>query len=153
MMIADMLKSENVKIIDSVQDWRDAVKVSLKELVDGGYVEERYIDNVIESTLHYGPYYVITENVALIHGRPEEGVKKKQLAVTLLRKPVRFSEDSYPVRLLIALAATDSNSHVDVMRVLASVFMDESKINEMVSAKTKEQLYQLFIKAENETED
>lgn len=152
-MIEEMLKPENVQIMEKVEDWKDAIRVSLKALVDGGYVEERYVDNVIESTIHFGPYYVLTKDIALIHGRPEEGVLKKQLAVTLLREPVQFSTDGYPVRLLIALAATDAESHSDVMKVLATVFMDESKIDEMVHADTKEQLYQLFLKAEKEMEE
>lgn len=152
-MITEVLKPENVKIVEQVADWKEAIKISLEDLVADGSVEERYIDNVIESTIHYGPYYVLTQDVALVHGRSEEGVNRKQLAVTLLRKPVQFSEKTYPVRLLIALAATDSESHLDVMRVLASIFMDESKIKEMVEADTKETLYQLFLKAEENIEE
>ena len=75
------------------------------------------------------------------------------MAVTLLRKPVRFPGDSYPVRLMIALAATDSESHLDAMKVLATILMDETKIQEMTEADTPETLYQLFLKAEEETEE
>ena len=40
----DMLKLENVKIVDHVKDWIDAIHVSVKPLVDQGYCESRYID-------------------------------------------------------------------------------------------------------------
>ena len=149
-MIKEMLKKENIQIIHRVADWKDAIRVSLQPLVAGGYVELRYIDGVIDSTIKYGPYFVLTEDVALIHGRPEQGVIKKQLAVTLLREAVHFSEDGYPVRLLVALAASDSESHIDVMKVLASIFMEEDKIRAITEAETEEEIYGLFVRASEE---
>lgn len=93
---------------------------------------------------------MLTEDIALVHGRPEQGVIEKQLAVTVVREPIRFSEDSFPVRLLIALAATDANSHLDVMQVLASIFLDESKIREIVEAESTEKIYDLLLMEEKE---
>ena len=55
-MIAEMLKKENVQIIDSVADWKEAIHVAVQPLVDGGYVEARYIDGIIENTYAMGPY-------------------------------------------------------------------------------------------------
>lgn len=149
-MISEMLKKENVRILDRVEDWKQAIHVSLEPLVRGGYVEPRYADEIIRSTEEIGPYYVLTEDIALVHGRPEQGVIKKQLAVTVVREPIQFSEDSFPVRLLIALAATDANSHLDVMQVLASIFLDESKIREIVEAESTEKIYDLLLMEENE---
>lgn len=149
-MVLDMLKKENVQIVQRVEDWKEAVRISIQPLVDGGYVESRYIDGVIENTIEYGPYYVLVENVALIHGRPEQGVKEKQLAVTVLKEPVQFSETSFPARLLVTLAATDDESHIDVMRALAGIFMDTDKINEILEANSAEEVYQLFLEADTE---
>ena len=87
----------NVRILDRVEDWQQAIHVSLEPLICGGYVEPRYADEIIRSTEEIGPYYVLTEDIALIHGRPEQGVIRKQLAVTVVREPVRFSEDCFPV--------------------------------------------------------
>ena len=72
------------------------------------------------------------------------------MAVTVVREPVQFSEDSFPVRLLIALAATDANSHLDVMQVLAAIFLDESKIREIAEAESEEKIYNLLLTAEKE---
>lgn len=59
-MISEMLKRENVKILDRVDDWKQAIHVSLEPLVRGGYVESRYADEIIRSTEEMGPYYVLT---------------------------------------------------------------------------------------------
>lgn len=144
-MIEDMLKKENIRIVDSISSWREAVKLSVQPLVDCGCVESRYIDGIIQNTLEFGPYYVITEDVALIHGRPEQGVKEKQLAVTVTREAVAFGEDgSHKARLLVALAAVDGETHIDVMRTLAELFMDAGKIHQLVEAESADVIYQIF---------
>lgn len=152
-MIADMLKTENICIVQKVDDWKEAIHLSLEPLLQGGYITDNYEKAILESTKEYGPYYVLAEDFALIHGRPEEGVIEKQLAITLLREPVKFSQDGFPVRVLIALAASDSDSHLDAMKVLSTIFMDEEKIKELVQAEEPEQIYDLLISSEAETEN
>ncbi len=71
MQITEMLKRENVRLVDSVDSWQDAIKLAIAPLNEGGYVEDRYADEIIRATNEMGPYYVLTEDVALIHGRPE----------------------------------------------------------------------------------
>lgn len=147
-VISEMLQKENIRILDEIPDWETAIRVSLDPLEKGGFVEERYAEEIIRSTKEIGPYYVLTDDIALIHGRPEQGVLKKQLAITVVRKPVIFSGSDYPVRILLALAATDSNSHVDVMQVLAAIFLDEEKIRRVAEAGTPEEIYEFFIEEE-----
>lgn len=144
-MITDMLKKENIQIIDSIPDWREAIRVSVQPLVDTGYVESRYIDGIIANTEELGPYYVLVDDVALIHGRPEQGVLEKQLAVTIVKEPVAFAEDgSHKARLLVTLAATDGEAHIDVMRALAELFMDADKIEQLVNSTDVDTVYQIF---------
>ena len=152
-MLAEMLKKENIKILDEIEDWETAIRISLQPLEEGGYVEKRYADEIIKSTKEIGSYYVLTEDIALIHGRPEQGVLKKQLAVTIVRKPVIFIGSEFPVRVLLALAAVDSNSHIDVMRVLSSIFLDEAKIKRVAEADSPEQVYEFLLKEEQEGGD
>lgn len=147
MQITEMLKRENVRLADSVDSWQDAIKLAIAPLSEGGYVEDRYADEIIRATNEMGPYYVLTEDVALIHGRPEDGCIKGQLAVTVLKEPVKFSEDSFDVRLLVALAAEDSNSHIEAMQVLAGIFMDEDKIAQIVALDDADEIYQEFMGA------
>ena len=92
-MIAQMLQKENIQILDQVADWQEAVRVSVEPLVRTGFVEPRYADGIIANALELGPYFVLTDDVALLHGRPEQGVIEKQLAVTVVHKSVDFSGD------------------------------------------------------------
>lgn len=147
-MIRDMLKEENVQIVQSVVDWKDAIHTSVLPLVKGHYVEERYIDGVIENTNLYGPYYVLAPDLALIHARSDQGVIEKQLAVTVLEEPVKFSADGHTVRLLVVLAAADGESHMEAISSLATIFADESRIKEICECNNAHAVYQMFLDAD-----
>ena len=145
-MILDMLKKENVQILDHVDDWKEAITVSLRSLEEQGYVTPDYAKGIIDITNEMGPYYVLTDDVALIHGRPETGV-------TVLRKPIKFSEDGKPVRLLVALAATDSESHMSVIQTLAQLFMDEEALKELIQAETAEDVYEYLLEFDRKVQE
>lgn len=152
-MIRDMLKKENVQIVQSVQDWREAVQTSVLPLVKGQYVEPRYIDGIIENTNLYGPYYVLAPDLALLHARSDQGVIEKQLAVTVLKEPVKFSEDGYDVRLLVVLAAADGESHMEAISSLATIFANPQRITEICECKHAHDIYQMFLDADQAASD
>lgn len=141
----EMLKRENVQIVEKVSDWEESVHVAVQPLVDQGYVESAYIDGIISNAKEFGPYFVICPDLALLHARPDQGVIKRQLAVTVLREPVRFKEEGPDVRLLVTLAATDADGHIDVMRQLAMMFGDPENITKVAEAKTADEVYGYFI--------
>lgn len=150
MIMKDILKMENVKITDSVKDWKEAIEISVQPLIQQGYCEERYIAGIIENTQKFGPYYVLCENLALIHGRSEQGVIKTQLAITILKQPVKFRTDGYNVRVLIALAAQDSKSHLEAMQAISNIFSDNERVQKILEADKAEIIYDLFVSSVEE---
>lgn len=143
-MLESMLVLDNIAIYDKAENWVDAITKAVTPLVEHGFVEARYIQSIIDNTRQYGPYYVLAPELALPHARPEQGVLKKQIGVTLLRHPVKFSEDGYDVRLLITLAASDSQSHLEALQTLSEIMMDESRMAHILNAKTREEILWLF---------
>lgn len=144
--MSDMLKRENVQIVESCRDWEDAIHVAVQPLVDGGFVTPDYIAGIIENTNKFGPYFVLAPDLALLHARPEQGVVKQQLAVTIARTGVEFKPGE-PVRVLVTLAATDPDSHLDVMRILATMFADPANIDKAATAADADEVYRLFMEA------
>lgn len=148
----DMLKRENVQIVDGVKDWRDAVHVAVQPLVDQGYVKSDYIDGIIANAIEFGPYFVICPDFALLHARPEQGVIHQQLAVTVLREPVRFKAEGPDVRLLVVLAAENGDSHIEVMQKLAVMFSNPDTIAKIAESDDADCIYNEFIAPVNEDE-
>ena len=143
-MITDLLKKENCRIVESAADWKDAVHISLEQLIEQGYCTEEYEQAVYYSTAEYGPYYVLTENMALIHATNKVGVYKTQMAVTVLKEPVYFTENGDGIRILIALCAVDANAHIDGMAAVLELFGDDDHSEEVLEAQTGEEIYKIF---------
>lgn len=143
--MSSMLKRENVQIVEKVSDWEESVHVAVQPLVDQGYVTSDYIDGIISNAKEFGPYFVICPDLALLHARPEQGVLKRQLAVTVLREPVRFKEEGPDVRLLVTLAATDADGHIEVMRQLATMFGDPDNIAKICELSCADEVYHAFV--------
>lgn len=152
-MVADMLKREGVQVIERVEGWQEAIKAAVNPLVKLGYAEERYSSEIIENTLRYGVYYMLMPGVALIHGRPEQGALGRQLAVTLIKEPVQFLDKEEPVRLLIAMSAVDSESHIEMLKHVAAILMDEERIRSIFESDSEAELYRLFIEPVQMAED
>lgn len=145
-MLNEMLKKQNVLILDSVNDWKEAIHLSVKLLVNGGYVTNEYARAIIQQTEKLGPYYILAPSIALPHARPEMGVKEKQLSVLLVKKGVLFPKNNTPVHLIIILAATDSLSHLDVLKDMATILMNNNNVKHILESKTTNELYSYFIK-------
>ena len=101
MELKDLLKYENVEIIDSVKDWRDAVEVATRKLVEQGYIEPRYTEAIIESAIEHNAYFVLCPGVALLHASSDKGVNETQLSITYVKEPFRFEGKDEDVNLMI----------------------------------------------------
>jgi PTS system ascorbate-specific IIA component len=143
--IKELLKLENVRIISSVPSWQEAVKVSVTPLIEQGYCEERYIEGIIENTFSYGPYYVLCENMALIHAEASKGVNRTQVAITVLKNPIKFKQDGLDVRVLIALGAVDAEGHLSVMQAISKIFSNEKKVKTILQASSPDVIYDEFV--------
>ena len=143
----DVLKRENVQIIDSIPTWEEAISYAVDPLVQSGYAQPCYIDNIIANAQKYGPYFVLCPDLALLHARPEQGAIKTQLGVTIVRQGTVFKEGATPCRVLVTLVATDGDTHIDVMRVLAMMFTNPENIQELALAQDPDQVYKSFMAA------
>lgn len=140
----DLLEQENVMIQAAAADWKDAIRISVKPLEERGFVEPGYKEAIIANVEALGAYIVIAPYVALPHARPEQGVNKSQLAVTLFREGVKFENKETPVKLFIVLAAENNDSHLETLVMLSEILKDEGNVEKMISADSPQSLYQYF---------
>ena len=137
-MILDLLKSQNIAVSVKAADWREVVDETGKLLLKAEQIEEKYIEAMKQSIVDNGPYVVIGEGIALLHARPEDGVKENCLSLITLEDPVEFgNENNDPVKIAFAFGTVDNDKHVKTISELSVVLMEESavdKIAEMGSA-------------------
>lgn len=149
-MIEQLLKEENCILLDGVKDWKEAIHVSLEPLIKQGYCTDAYEQAVFENTEKYGAYYVLTDDMALIHASNEAGVKETQMAVTVLKEPVQFTENGAAVRILIALAAKDQTSHMTGIVAVSNIFGDDGNVQPILDATCGKEIYAQFLSSASE---
>ncbi|MBS9426950.1 PTS sugar transporter subunit IIA [Photorhabdus akhurstii] len=140
-MLKRLLTQDVIQVIPDIENWREAIAIACQPLVENGAISSRYIDAIYRSHEAIGPYYVVGPGIAMPHARPEEGVNKLALALTVISNGVGFgSAENDPIKLLIVLAATDSHSHIEVIAQLAELFDNQQDVALLMSAKSKEEI-------------
>lgn len=148
-MLTTLLTSNVIQVVESAADWQDAIKIACKPLINNKLVEPQYIDAIIKSHEKIGPYYVLGPGIAMPHARPEDGVNQLSLGLTVIKQGVEFgSEGNDPIKLLIVLAATDSNSHIGAIAKLAELFDNQEDIDSIMQSENVDDILKIIAKYE-----
>ncbi len=141
LMLTDMITEDRIRVGVSAEDKEDAVRKVGQLLVEGQLASPGYVDAMIRLMNELGAYIVIAPGVAMPHARSEDGAKKTGLAILVPNKPVVFGhQKNDPVRIILALVATDNKSHLQAMRELSTLISREEILEEVILSKTPEEL-------------
>lgn len=123
----DVLKElDSINIIDNIDNWQNAVKEAFKPLLKREYINEEYIQKVIDSGKELNFYYLIGKGLAMPHAKRESGVFKNGITLLIVKDGVNFeNHNNNPVYCLIGLAATDNDSHIEIMSDILDIFGSE----------------------------
>lgn len=132
-----------IAVVEAPSSWEEAVSMSGELLMKEGKIEQSYIDAMIHNIKTLGPYIIIAPLVAMPHARPEDGVKERAISVVVLEKPVSFGEDK-DAKLIICLAATDSESHLKLIQTITSWLQDEELLEKIMNAPSTDELHTLL---------
>ena len=128
----------SIKLQQSCASWRECFELAGQGLVESNRTVAAYTQEMIQAFEELGPYMVIAPGIALAHGRPSASVLETGLSLVTLSTPIEFgSQSNDPVSLVIGLAATDHDSHIDLMAALSELLMSEEKVTLLLNA-TKE---------------
>jgi PTS system ascorbate-specific IIA component len=133
--LSELLPGRAVRLGVRAADWRAAVRAAGAALALIGAASERYAEEMVAVVEQLGPYIVIAPGIALAHARPSPEVFRPALSWVGLAAPVSFGHDTNdPVRVVIALAATDVTSHVAALRTLAGLLEDPARRRALLAA-------------------
>lgn len=146
--LADSLPESAIRTKAVVNDWRAAIRAAGELLVSEGITTDAYTDEMIATVDELGPYIVIAPGFALAHSRPSPAVLRSGLSWLSLASPVEFgSAENDPVRLVVALAATDHDAHIQTMSLLAGALADEALLTRLLDADTAASVRTLLAEA------
>lgn len=130
-MLKELINAERVNIVKSVKDWKEAIKIASKPLLEDNSIEELYIENMIKSVEKYGPYIVLADRFALPHASSKEGVNKLAMSLLIVEDEVDLL--GKPVNIFMVLAAIDNTTHIRALASLSEMMYDEENIKLIIN--------------------
>jgi PTS system ascorbate-specific IIA component len=137
---------ENLVALDvEASSPEEAIRISGKLLVEGGVVEEGYVEAMVQSFLKNGPYFVLAPQIALPHARPEDGVNEASVSFVRLKQPVIFGKAANdPVHLVFALGASSSEEHLIILQKLMMILSNQENVKKLTEIKSYQELIEII---------
>lgn len=140
-MITTWLPTENIQIVDSVCDWKQAITLAAQPLLDKESITQAYIKAILNSHQELGPYYILAPGLAMPHARPEQGGIKNGLSLFHIKQGISFdSEDNDPIYVVIMLCAISGDEHINMITSLADIFSDDERLSALLKASSLEKI-------------
>ena len=140
----ELVTLERIGSRKKAKNWQEAIKRAGELLLDNGDIEEKYIDNMIESVYELGPYIVLTKGFALAHSEPSEVVKRTGISLVNLEKPVNFGSSNDPVSVVMCMACVDKKSHINHLQKIAEKLMEKGMIEKLTNCNSDYELYSII---------
>lgn len=131
-----------IKIVDSISNYKDAIKMSCDILESEEVVSNKYYDSIMKNIEIFGPYFCIADGVCMPHARPEDGALKEGLCILKVNRPVDFMGKK--VLVFFTLSAKNNESHIGLLKKIAEVCMNREKFNNIVNAKNEKEIREVF---------
>jgi PTS system ascorbate-specific IIA component len=139
--MADAFGEDSILVKASVDNRTEAIELAGELLVSSGKAHESYIASMLEAVEKFGPYIVIAPGIALAHGKPGDDVIETGLSLIVLGRAIEFQHSQNdPVQLVFGLAATDHESHIDLMAELAQFLSDLESVNSLLTCSDPSQI-------------
>lgn len=136
-----VLLKDNIKLNLPSADKYEAIRIAGRLLAQSGYVDENYIEAMIEREDDLTTY--MGNGVAIPHGvgRAREYIKKSGIVVLQFPEGVDFGEEK--AYLVIGIAGI-GDEHIDILSNVATVIGEEDKMKKLRKTRDVDYVYEIF---------
>lgn len=140
-MAKEILTTENVETNVTVESKEEAIRFTGKILVNQGYVEESYVEKMLEREEVTSTF--IGNSVAIPHGTEDAKNAVKETGLSIVTVPDGVDFNGNTVKLLIGIAGK-GNEHLELLSRIALVCSEEENIDKILNAASKEEIINMF---------
>jgi len=137
----DLLLEENIFIGKEFANKEEAIRFAGEALVKAGYVEESYVDAMIEregiTTTYMG------NNVAIPHGTEEAKKAVLKSGFTVIQVPNGVDFNGEQAKLIFGIAGKDG-THLEILSGIAVICSEQENVDQLVQAKTAKELMDII---------
>ena len=144
-MLEKYLTSDFIQLKQHASDWRNAIEMAATPLLSNHKIEKEYVAAMQQAVLDFGPYMVLANGFALAHAQPGKLVHEVCISLITIDPAVDFgNQDFDPVDILIAFGTPDAESHIGMLRELASLLNQPENFEIIRNAQEKDEILALF---------
>lgn len=135
-LFSDLINKDLITFIDGNESWIEVVKIACAPLVEYGYANELYQEEIIQNVKEYGYYSVSDDRFALLHGHSSSKIEQSGISLVVSQEKIRFGDKK--VNIIFCLASKDYKEHVPAMVSLVRMIKCTDLIEEINKSKTPE---------------
>lgn len=145
-----LLPASHIQVDIKCGSWQEAVRESARNLLELGYIEERYVDAMIRNIEENGPYIVLSKGFAFPHEGADRGTRKLGMNLIRLASPINFDADENdPVEFVCCLSAIDHKTHLKAFFNLVNLLKREEFKEELRKSRTPEAMAEVIRRYES----
>lgn len=139
-----LITEDSIRLNTCAINWENAIEVACSPLVEIGAITPDYAEDIIVATKEYGPYYILTDRMAMPHAQPNEHVMRDAFSFVTLTDPVEFPGEK-PVQVLVVLAATNPSIHVSIaIPQIVAVFEQKNIVDKILKTTDKNEIIKII---------
>lgn len=139
-----MLRTYGIRFVDhATGNWKDEIRRTADPLLKRGCIQQSYLDKMIALGEAHGPYFVISDDIAIAHARPQDGVIALGLRLTIYREGLTIMERE-GIRFLFVLSSPDQKRHLHILENIMALSHDEKLRNALCLAQNQAQALSLL---------
>lgn len=137
--LLDWINEDNIKVIDKVENWEQAIRESGKFLIESNDIEKEYITKIIDVANNFGVHFILDNGVAIPHGEVKKNVNKSSISILYVKEPVVFPEGK-KAQLFFLIAAKTTKDHVKSIEDIISFVSHKEYVDKVLKSNTAEEL-------------
>lgn len=141
--LSDFITPENIQLVDRVEDWRQAIWLSAKPLVENGLITTKYPETIIDSFSEKNPYFILGKELAIPHAKPEHGVNKSSMSLLRSEEPIWFT-DKLSVHVIVLIAAVDKKEHIKALTQLIKLNAEKKYMKAICKSTSVKEIYRII---------
>lgn len=136
------IQTEMIRLNQSFATTAEAITAAGEVLQDAGCVTAAYIDAMHERQALANVY--IGNHVAIPHGTEAAKSAVQKTGISFLQVPEGVDFGGQTAKLVIGIAGVN-DEHLELLSQIAVLCSDETNVERLVQAKTKEEILSLFM--------
>lgn len=137
--LKEILKEHHFQVIEEAIDYKEAIRLGCKPLLDDGIIDSVYCDEILEITEELGLYAEYIPGILLAHAKSDGHVHAVGITCTIFKRPVQFKKWDKEISVIITLATYNTKAHIVALDELFELLKNKKLLNLMLNYKDEKE--------------